>query len=300
MLKIGFHLPETERIAPWQEIATLCRTAEEVGFDSIWIPDHLIYRYENEGATGPWECWSLLSAVAAITSRVEIGPLVLCTNFRNPAMIAKMAATVDEISNGRLILGLGAGWHEPEYLAYGFDFGNRFGRFREAFTIIRTLLTEHTIDFVGKYFTLHDCELVPLGPRAAGPPLMIGSRGAKILHDTLPYVDYWNGWFAWTGNTAAGYLPLRDEIDTAARECGREPAEVVRTMAILLSFPGSTYPVDPRATLIQGEPEQLAEAVLDLHALGVDHIQVVLQPNGPAEVERFGRVLEIIRAQQPA
>ncbi len=296
MLRIGFHLPETERIARWNEIATLCRTAEDVGFDSIWVPDHLIYRFEDQPPIGPWECWSLISAIAGITNRVEIGPLVLCVNFRNPAMIAKMAATVDEISNGRLILGLGAGWHEPEYLAYGFDFAHRFGRFQEAFTIIRTLLTEHAIDFEGTYFTLRDCELMPLGPRPEGPPLMIGSRGEKILHATLPHVRYWNGWYAWSGNTTEGYAPLHAEVDAAAVGAGVDPAAVVRTMAILLRFPHGSGPVDPRAALIQGDEQHLANALIDLHRAGVDHVQVVLEPNGPAEVERFGRVIELVRA----
>ena len=115
---------------------------------------------------GPWECWSVLSAVAAITTRVEIGPLVLCTAFRNPGLIAKMAATVDEISGGRLILGLGAGWHEPEYSAFGFPFDHRVGRFKEAYTIIRALLREGEIDFEGKFFTLRDCEIRPARPPA--------------------------------------------------------------------------------------------------------------------------------------
>ncbi len=118
--KVGLHLPETERIVGWQETAAIVRTAEDGGLDSIWMPDHLIYRSETGEATGPWECWSMLCAVAAITNRVEIGPLVFCTGFRNPALIAKMADTLDEISGGRLILGLGAGWNETEYTAYGF------------------------------------------------------------------------------------------------------------------------------------------------------------------------------------
>ncbi|MBN9374768.1 MAG: LLM class flavin-dependent oxidoreductase, partial [Cellulomonas sp.] len=112
-LKVGLHLPEVARVAPWRDIAAMARLAEEVGFDSIWMPDHLLFRKDGEETKGPWECWSVLSAVAAITSRVEIGPLVLCTNFREPGLIAKMASAVDEISGGRLTLGLGAGWHEP-------------------------------------------------------------------------------------------------------------------------------------------------------------------------------------------
>ena len=297
MVKVGLHLPETERIAPWQEIADISRTAEAVGFDSIWVPDHLLYRFPGEPPKGPWECWSVLSAVAAITQRVEIGPLVLCTAFRNPGLIAKMAATVEEISGGRLILGLGAGWHQPEYEAFGFPFDQRFGRFVEAFTIIRTLLREREIDFSGRFYTLRDCEIRPFGPRPEGPPLMIGSRGPQMLAVTLPHVDLWNGWYAWTGNTVEGYRHLHTEIDAAAELAGRTPADIERTMAILLRFPEHEGPVDPRATVIQGETEVMAEAVLKLARAGVGHVQVVLEPCTAKAVERFGRALELIRSE---
>jgi alkanesulfonate monooxygenase SsuD/methylene tetrahydromethanopterin reductase-like flavin-dependent oxidoreductase (luciferase family) len=297
VVKLGLHLPETERLVRWNELADICRTAERVGFDSIWVPDHLIYRFENEEPKGPWECWTLLSAVAAITERVEIGPLVLCTNFRNPGVIAKMAATLEEISHGRLILGLGAGWHQPEYAGFGFDFEHRFGRFVESFTIIRRLLTERQIDFAGKYFTLRECEIRPFGPRPGGPPLMIGSRGAQMLAATLPHVSLWNGWYAWSGNTPEGYRRLHSEISGAAKSAGRDPSDIERTMAILLRFPEEQGDVDPRATLIQGDVDVMAKAVVALAREGVAHIQVVLEPCTPASVERFGRALELIRSE---
>ena len=200
------------------------------------------------------------------------------------------------ISGGRLILGLGAGWHQPEYEAFGFPFEGRFSRFVEAFTIIRTLLRERVIDFAGKHFTLRDCEIRPFGPRPNGPPLMVGSHGTKVLAATLPHVDAWNGWYAWTTNTAEGYRTLRDEIDTACVAVGRPPAEVERTMAILLRFPEEHGPVDPRARLIQGDVEVMAEAILALAAEGVAHLQVVLEPCTAPAVERFARVLEIVHS----
>src|SRR5687767_9647806 len=203
----------------------MARQAEAAGFDAIWLYDHLIYRYPERPTSGLWECWTLLTALAEATDRVEIGALVLCGPFRNPAVLAKMADTLDEVSGGRLILGLGAGWHQPEYDAFGFPYEDRFGRFVEAFTIIRTLLRERMIDFAGKHFTLMDCEIRPFGPRSQGPPLMIGSHGAQMLAKTLPHVDAWNGWYAWTGNTAEGYRLLRAEIDAACVAAGRPPAE---------------------------------------------------------------------------
>ncbi|MDQ3871922.1 MAG: LLM class flavin-dependent oxidoreductase, partial [Chloroflexota bacterium] len=176
-LKIGVQLPEVERVVRWSELIEMARLAEAVGFDSLWVGDHLLYRRAGERVKGPWEAWSVLAAVAAATNRVELGPLVACTAFHNPAMLAKKAATIDEISGGRLILGLGAGWNEVEFGAYGFPFDHRVSRFEEAFTIIRMLLRDGAVDFRGEYFQVRDCELVPRGPRPHGPPLMVGSEG---------------------------------------------------------------------------------------------------------------------------
>jgi alkanesulfonate monooxygenase SsuD/methylene tetrahydromethanopterin reductase-like flavin-dependent oxidoreductase (luciferase family) len=236
----------------------------------------------------------VLAALAAVTSRVEIGPLVSCTSFRNPALLAKIADTVDEISGGRLILGLGAGWHEPEYRAFGFPYEDRVGRFFEAFTIIRTLLRDGAIDFAGKYYTLRDCELRPRGPRPAGPPLMIGARGEQMLRKTLPHVEYWNGWYAWSGNTVEGYRPWHAMVDQICGEVGRDPGAVRRTMAIDLHLPGSDGSHDPRSTPLAGPPELLAETLRAYAAEGVSHVQVVLTPNTCAAIEHFAPVLELL------
>ena len=168
-MKIGIQLPEVERVVRWPELREMAVTAERIGLDSIWVGDHLLYRGDGSPARGPWEAWSTLAALAAVTERVEIGPLVASTSFHNPAMLAKKAATIDEISGGRLILGLGAGWNEVEYAAYGFPFDHRVSRFEEAFTIVRRLLTTGRCDFHGTYFQLDDCELLPRGPRPAWP-----------------------------------------------------------------------------------------------------------------------------------
>jgi len=291
-LKVGLHLPEIEREAPWREIAAMARLAEDVGFDSIWMPDHLLMRYPGEPAQAPWECWSILSAIAAITSRVEMGPLVLCTAFRNPALIAKMAATVDEISNGRFILGLGAGWHEPEYAAFGYPFDHRVGRFKEAFTIIRTLLREGRIDFEGRYFTLRDCEIRPPGPRPGGIPLMIGSKGAQILRATVADVDYWNGWHLWNQNSPAGSAALAAEIDAACREVGRDPATLLRTTAALVRFEDGAGAVDQAHPPITGGPDEIAQRFREFAAAGIAHVQVILDPNTTGGIEQFAPVLE--------
>src|SRR5687767_11826480 len=210
-LKVGVQLPEVERVVRWPELREMARMAEDVGFDSLWVGDHLIYKRPT-GNVGPWEAWSTLAALAEATTRVEIGPLVASTSFHNPAMLAKKAATIDEISGGRLILGLGAGWNRPDYDAYGFPYDHRVSRFEEAFTIIRELLTTGRSDFRGTYYALDRGELLPRGPRAQGPPLLIGSTGERMLAITLPHVAAWNAWGPSFGNSLAAYLPLRDQV----------------------------------------------------------------------------------------
>ena len=237
-LKVGVQLPEVEREVRWPELLDMVRAIEDLGFDSIWVGEHLLYRWADRPARGPWEAWTLMAGIAAVTSRVEFGPLVACTNFHNPALLAKQAATIDEISGGRFILGLGAGWNETEFRAFGFAYDHRVDRFEEAFTIIRTLLQEGAIDFDGRFYQARDCELLPRGPRPGGPPLLIGSNGPRMLRVTMPHADAWNSWFADIGNRPDGIPRLREIVDSACADVGRDPAEIERTVAVLVRGPG--------------------------------------------------------------
>lgn len=300
-MKVGVQVPEVEYVVRWAELRQMAETAEAIGLDSIWAGDHLLYRDDGHPSRGPWEAWSTLAAIAAVTHRVEIGPLVAATSFHNPAMLAKKAATLDEISGGRLVLGLGAGWNEPEYRAYGFPFDHRVSRFEEAFTIIRTLLRDGRCDFRGSYYTIENCELLPSGPRPGGPPLMVGSEGPRMLGITLPHVQSWNAWFTWFGNTPEGYRPLRDKVDAACRTAGRDPAGVERTVALFVSFPGAqgrqsgdfTRPdVEP----IPGDPASLAAALRAFAAEGVAHVQLVLDPITVETVAALEPMLELLDA----
>jgi probable F420-dependent oxidoreductase len=297
-LKVGLQLPETERVVRWPELRAMAELAEQAGFDSLWVGDHLLYRYPD-GPRGPWEAWSTLAALAAVTSRVELGPLVAATSFHNPAMLAKKATTIDEISGGRLILGLGAGWNEPEYTAFGFPFDHRVARFEEAFTIIRTLLREGSIDFEGRYHSARDCELLPRGPRPAGPPLMLGSIGPRMLRIALPHVDSWNAWFSWFDNDVERLPPLVGAVDEACREVGRDPATVERTVALLVQMPGGTgrEEVDPDDVVrapISGTPEQIADALRAYAAAKVSHVQLVVDPITLESIEGLAPVLELL------
>ena len=300
-LKVGVQLPEVEYVASWTQLREMARTAEAVGLDSVWIGDHLLYRWEDAPSRGPWEAWTSLTGIAAVTERVQIGPLVACTSFHNPAMLAKKAATLDEISGGRLVLGLGAGWNETEYSAFGFPYDHRVSRFEEAFTIIRTLLREGRCDFDGTYYQVRDCELLPRGPRPEGPPLMVGSDGERMLGITLPHVQAWNAWFAWFDNGAERYRALRERIDAACRTAGRDPAEVERTAALFVAFPdavgrslGDRTAPDTRP--LPSEPEPLAAALREFAAAGVRHVQLVLDPINGASIARLEPVLALLDA----
>jgi alkanesulfonate monooxygenase SsuD/methylene tetrahydromethanopterin reductase-like flavin-dependent oxidoreductase (luciferase family) len=300
-MKVGVQLPEVEYVARWSQLREMARTAEAIGLDSIWVGDHLVYRDDGLPPRGPWEAWSLLAAIAAVTERVEIGPLVAATSFHNPAMIAKKAATIEEISGGRLVLGLGAGWNEPDYRAYGFPFDHRVSRFEEAFTIIRQLLRMGRSDFAGTYYRLDRGELLPRGPREAGPPLMVGSEGPRMLSITLPHVEMWNAWFTWFGNTPDGYRPLRDRIDQACRAAGREPAQVERTVALFVQFPGGQGRTSgdlgkPDVEPIPGEPAVLARVLRAFADEGVGHVQLVLDPITVETVAALAPALELLDA----
>ncbi|HET8776769.1 MAG TPA: LLM class flavin-dependent oxidoreductase [Candidatus Limnocylindria bacterium] len=281
-LKIGVQLPEVERVVRWSELREMAELAERIGLDSVWVGDHLLYRDDGKPSRGPWEAWSLLAALAAVTERVELGPLVAATSFHSPAMLAKKAATVEEISDGRLILGLGAGWNRPDYDAFGFAYDHRVSRFEEAFTIIRELLRTGRSDFEGQYYRLDRGELLPRGPREAGPPLMVGSMGERMLAITLPHVDAWNAWGPWFGNTVEGYRELAGTIDAACRTAGRDPAAVERTVALIVAMPGAlgrgSSVSEEAFEPIPGDAETLAPALRAFADAGVAHVQLVLDP----------------------
>lgn len=282
-LKVGVQLPEIERVADWPDIARMARAIEGSGFDSIWVGDHLIFREADEPARGPWEAWTMMAALAAITERVEIGPLVACTSFHAPAMIAKKAATLEAISGGRLILGLGAGWNEPEYRAFGFPYDHRVSRFEEAFTIIRRLLQGETLDFAGEFYSVEDCQIIPPGPREGGPPLMVGSGSPRMLEITLPYVQSWNAWYAWFDNRPEELQPWLDKVDAACEKVGRDPATLEKTCALYVGMSGGLG----RHTGARGEavikplagtPRQIADVLRQYADMGIDHVQLVIDP----------------------
>ena len=310
-LKVGFAIPLINgtmagQDPKWSDVLAMAKLAEDVGFDSLWFTDHLLFRLpgREDDPVGMWEGWTMLAAVAAVTSRVELGPFVSCASFRNPLVTAKQAVTVDEISGGRLILALGAGWHEPEYLAAGLPFDHRASRFEEAFKIISTLLREGAIDFEGTYHSARNCELIPQGPRPGRIPLMIGSKGPRVLKAALPHVDMWNG--DWTSRPTA-IPPMREHVDAICAEIGRDPKALLRTCGVQVDLPEKNPKINGRASVTgavepttkpdppyAGTHEELAELLRAYAREGISHIQLWSDPSNLAGIEAFGRVLEIL------
>ena len=297
-LKLGLLLPDHEGLYSgamprWRDLRELARLGEEIGFDSLWVCDHLINQWPDGSPRGTWECWSDLSALAALTERVELGTLVVCTAFREPALLAKMADTVEEISGGRLILGIGAGWNEAEFRAFGYPFERRVSRFEEALTIIRGLLRDGQIDFRGKFYAVRDCELRPRGPRLGGPPILIGSTAPRMLDLLARHGDAWNAWYSWTGNNAEGVPPLSAKVDAACREAGRDPEAIMRTATVYVKVGASGY-AEPDVTALSGSAEEIAAGLRAYAGAGVSHLQIRLEPNTPAGLEAFAPVLEAL------
>ncbi|HEY7522047.1 MAG TPA: LLM class flavin-dependent oxidoreductase [Candidatus Limnocylindrales bacterium] len=299
-LKVGIQLPEVEREVRWPEILDMARAIEDRGFDSVWVGDHLLYRWADRDPRGPWEAWTMLAALAAATSRVAIGPLVACTAFHAPAMLAKQAATVDEISGGRLIVGLGAGWNETEFRAFGFPYDHRVDRFEEAFTIIRSLLQDGKVDFEGRFYSARDCELLPRPSRPGGPPMLIGSNGPRMLRIALPHADAWNSWYADTGNAPQGVARLRTIVDDACRDVGRDPAQVERTVAVQVQLPGGSGRVmgddasGEAPKPLTGSAETIAAALRAYADEGIGHVQLVVDPITRHSMEQPAPVLEAL------
>ncbi|HSB65297.1 MAG TPA: LLM class flavin-dependent oxidoreductase [Anaerolineales bacterium] len=282
---------ELRRAYSYHKTRELAIQAEEAGFDSLWLYDHLLYRPEGQPTIGIWECWTFLSALAEATQKVELGTLVACNSFRNPALLAKMAITLDEVSNGRLILGLGAGWNKAEYDAFGYPFDHRVSRFEEALQIIRPLIKNGHVDFVGKYYTAKNCEIRPIGSRRTGPPIMIGSFGKRMLNLTARYADLWN----------TGYLGLvetltrpRQELLAACQEAGRDPATLDVTAMLHVHYPRlSPLPNDLDNPPISGTPSQVARAMLAYEQAGVEHIMFHVLPYKPTAIRQLERALHL-------
>jgi probable F420-dependent oxidoreductase len=292
-MKIGMMLPlSADETAGWTDLRAMAVAADEDGLDSVWGADHLIFRDDGE-TTGIHESWTLLTAVAAVTKRVEIGPLVLAVPFRNPALTAKMAAELDEVSGGRLILGLGCGWHEPEFDAFGYPFDHRVSRFEEGIQIIAPMLREGRVTFRGRYHSAIDADVLPPPVREGGPPILIAGKQPRMMELVARYADQWNA--AWYGRPEEAH-ELRERLDrlgVALETVGRRSETLTLTAGIFVAFEDAEDDAPERA--IRGTTDEIADALAGYGELGIRHLIAHLFPRTVDSVKRFAEAAALAR-----
>ncbi|MGZ4146793.1 MAG: TIGR03619 family F420-dependent LLM class oxidoreductase [Actinomycetota bacterium] len=295
-LRVGVQLPEVERDVRWLEYLAMARAAEEVGFDSVWVGDHLLYRGDGRPERGPWDAWVLLSAIAAVTDRVRLGPLVACAAFHPPGILARMAAGVDEVSGGRFVFGIGAGWNETEFRAFGIPFAERVPRFEDTFDAIRRLLAGERVTVAGRFVALEDAVVLP--PPARRVPLMIGSSGERVLTATLAHVDAWNAWFDLFGNSPEGFAKETGTVDAIAERVGRVPAEIERSACVLVVLDRSTAerPAPDGFAALEGGADAIAGELRAFADAGADEAILVADPITERSIRTLGDVLAALDA----
>jgi alkanesulfonate monooxygenase SsuD/methylene tetrahydromethanopterin reductase-like flavin-dependent oxidoreductase (luciferase family) len=297
-MKIGVAMPiaagEDGTNHRYSEIREIAVGVERNGLDSIWVFDHLLYRFPGTDANGPWEAWTILSSLAEATSRVELGSIVLCTAFRNPALLAKMTDTLQEVSGGRFILGVGAGWHEPEFDAFGYPFDHRVGRFEEAIRIIAPLVRTGAVDFTGEYERAPESLILPRGPKPA--PILIAGGRPRMLGLVAEHADAWNtAWLGWPGETLAGRVA---ELHAACADIGRDPAEIELNIGINVAFPelgADAEKAADRELFISGSAEEIAEAFRAHEAAGAGHLVIWPHPFTAPSYERIAEAVAVYR-----
>lgn len=297
-MKVGVILPlggdEDEGVPSYATIRSLAMAVEGSSLDSAWVYDHLIYRFPDKPVGGTQEAWTVLTALAEATERIDLGCLVFCVPFRNPAVLAKMAVTLQEISNDRLILGLGAGWHRPEFDAFGIPFDHLVDRFEEALQIIVPLVKRGEVDVSGAYYRAPNCAMVPR-PAGDGVPVLIASFKPRMLKLTAQYADQWNT--AWLGR-ASSLTARREELNAALVDAGRDPQSLAVTVGINVAFPElgvERTEFDPEKVLA-GTVEEVAAGLAEYREAGAAHLICALDPMTEAAVAKLAAAWELARA----
>ncbi|MDP9468960.1 MAG: LLM class flavin-dependent oxidoreductase [Chloroflexota bacterium] len=299
-MKVGVVMPighdeVTGRVPGWAEIRAAAHAAEAAALDSIWVYDHLLFRFGDDPTTGIHEAWTILAALAAETTSPDLGVLVLAMPFRNPALLAKMATTLDEVSGGRLILGVGCGWHEPEFDAFGYPFDHRVGRFEEALGVLLPLVRRGQVTFQGRWHSAVDAQIVPRSPRPEGHliPILIAGKKPRMLRLVARHADAWNtAWIGPASQLEARMGPLRAAL---AAE-GRDPATLEVTVGVNVVLPAfSDVPREVPADALTGDAATLAAGLREYAELGVGTVIVALEPATPESVAELGRAAALSR-----
>ncbi|HET7830324.1 MAG TPA: LLM class flavin-dependent oxidoreductase [Candidatus Limnocylindrales bacterium] len=309
-VSLGLNLPYVEgsmdgATPRWADIREMAVEAEAMGFDTMWVSDHVGFGDPDVdgGWSGAWESWTLLTALAGATTRARLGTYVTAMPYRNPALLAKMAETLDEVSGGRVVLGLGAGWNEPEFSAYGFPWERRFDRFEDGLRVITSMLRTGRADHAG-IETARGALVRPRGPRPEGLPVMVGAAGPRMLRLTAELADEWNAGM----RSPAQLIPGLEALDVALDAVGRDRASIRRSAEAMVrpGAPNDVHDADHAGTApddrgsgdrpLTGSPEAIAAGLRRYFDLGCDHVQVQLRPNSPDGVRAFAPVFDALRA----
>jgi alkanesulfonate monooxygenase SsuD/methylene tetrahydromethanopterin reductase-like flavin-dependent oxidoreductase (luciferase family) len=268
----------------FDDLVAMATTARDAGFETVWFGDHLTMG-DGDAMTGAWEAWTMMAAVAARVPGVHVGPLVSNAGFRNPSLVAKMTEAMDEISGGRFILGLGAGWNRTEYHQFGFPFDHRASRLEEALQVIHPLLREGHAGVQGRFYQANNAVNRPRGPREAGAPILVGTNGERLLRSVARYADAWNS--DWEGDPAR-MRALMDRVDAACDEAGRPRHTLVKTGSARFAMDESAA---QRDDIVSGTPDAMAGRLTALRDLGLRHLVCGLEPRTRATIETFADVI---------
>lgn len=315
-MKIGVLLPswtgslagETPTMA---QVIAFARHAEVVGLDSVWLTDHLYWEAfadfravgielpaEWEGVKGgQWECWTSAAVLAVSTERVQIGTLVCNTTFRNPALLARTADTVVELSGGRLILGLGAGDFTSEHRAYGFDFERHVGRFENALEIVLPLLAGERFSHRGEFHYVEDAALLPKSAHGR-PPVLIGTlRGLpRMSRLVAQHADMWNCMIAFGDCAIETYRNAWAPVRAACERFDRDPATLEQGATVAVNFTDGPYSIMPTSTPFSGSIQQIADRFAEYAAHDAAHVSVIAHPWSEKGLDHLAEVLACLRA----
>ena len=299
-LEIGLVLPMGESFvdgstARGVDIRDLAIRAEEIGFDTVWTADELLWRPADGEGHGWWECVAMTGAVAAATSTVKVGTWILSALHRNPGITAKAVETLDEISGGRFVFGLGSGHAGRQAHAFGLPEDHVYGRFAEAVEVIVPQLRQGRAEFDGTFHAARDLEPRPSGPRPARIPIMIGAKGPKMLRLAALHGDIWS-WYVEERSDLEEFGPRLAAVEAACIEVGRDPATMLKSAGVIVEPTSVTGAADVLAVPIRGTAEEIADALRSFRAGGFTHVEILLWPRTLAALEAMAPVLERLDA----
>ena len=276
----------------FQDVLAIAKATRAAGFDSLWFGDHFSW-VNDDGSIAPrWETFTMMAAIAARVPDIQLGTMVAATSYRNSGVTVKTAEALDEISGGRLILGLGAGWNKPEYDQFGFPFDHRASRFEDAIQIIFPLLREGKAHYQGKWEQANHAVNKPRGPRPGGPPILIGTNGDRMLGILARYGDAWNS--GWVSSLDEIEEPVA-KLERICREHGRDPETVVKTASVYFSMRGEGL-AGGGTKLFEGNPDERAALMAAFRDRGFGHMITAFDHCTPETVTELGASLSLLDA----